>query len=93
MFIERAAIRTNEKIRSYYLGAKSIETTATVIGTYKVSFTIKSTYKQSFIGIEYSTHEGIMRQGLDTKQYAYLKPGQNIRILYAKAHPSFFKLQ
>jgi hypothetical protein len=93
MFMDRMAIRTNEKIRAYYIAAKSIETTATVIGTYKVSFTLKSTYKQSFMAIEYSTQEGIMRQGLDIKQYAYLKPGQKITILYVKAHPSFFKLQ
>jgi len=93
IFLDKAAIRTNEKIKAYYLEAKSIETMATVIGTYKVSFTLKSTYKQSFIAIEYSTQEGMIRQGLDIKQYAYLKPGQKITILYAKAHPSFFKLQ
>ena len=93
MFLDKAAIRTNEKIKAYYIEAKSIETMATVIGTYKVSFTLKSTYKQSFIAIEYSTQKGMIRQGLDIKQYAYLKPGQKITILYAKAHPSFFKIQ
>ena len=93
LFTDQLAVGLNEKIKSYYLERKTIETTATVLGLTKISFTLKTTFNQKFMVIEYGTDEGILRQGLDPKKYAGLRPGQKIDILYAKHHPSIFKLK
>lgn len=90
---QQLAVGLNEKIKGYYLNRKTIETSATVLGITKISFTLKTSFTQQFMLIEYSTNEGVLRQGLDPKKYNYLRPGQKTLILYSKYHPSIFKLE
>ncbi|MCF0056462.1 hypothetical protein [Dyadobacter sp. CY356] len=90
---QQLALGLNEKIKGYYLNRKTIETTATVLGITKISFTLKTRFTQPFMIIEYVTDEGISRQGLDPKKYGYLRPAQKIQISYSKYHPSFFKVE
>lgn len=91
--IKKSGIYANEKLKTYYLQGKTVETTATVLGMIKVSYTLKSTYHQQFIAIEYMTPDGIMRQGLDAKQFTHLIPGKKIPIIYSRDQPSVFKLE
>ena len=93
MLMDWLAVHMNNKIRSHYLAGKTNGAVATVIGVHTLSFTLKSTYKQPVMVIEYITDKEVIRQGLDPKQFKYLKPGQKVDLLYSREHPSFFKLE
>lgn len=93
MLIEKTAISTNKAIQAYYLNGKTQGTRARVVGIVNLRFTLKSTYHQPFIAIEYVTPDGVLRQGLDPKQFAYLQNGQIIEIIYSRDHPSIFKVE
>lgn len=91
--IGKSGTYANERLKTYYLKGKTVESTATVVGLATLSFTLKSTHHKQFIAIAYMTRDGLMRQGLDAKRFAHLIPGQKIPILYARDHPSMFKLE
>lgn len=93
MVIEKTAISTNKAIQAYYLKGKVQGTRARVVGIVNFRFTLKSTYHQPFMAIEYITPDGVLRQGLDIKQFAHLKNGQLIDIVYSRDHPSIFKVE
>jgi len=91
--IEKIAVLTNKRIQAYYLNGTIQGTRARVVGIVKLRFTFKSDYHQPFMAIEYVTADGIIRQGLDSKQYAHLQNGQIIDIIYSRDHPSIFKVE
>lgn len=93
IFIEKIALLTNKKIQAYYLNRKVQGTIGEVIGVVDITYTLKSTYHQRFMAVEYATPDGILRQGLDPKQYGYLQNGQKIEIIYSRDHPSIFKVE
>jgi hypothetical protein len=53
-------------------------------------FNVKTNYERFFI-VEYSTQEGLIRQGI--KPDTLTKVGLNVTVLYSKKHPTFFKLK
>jgi len=93
VFIEKTATATNKSIQAFYLKGGIQGTQARAVGIVNLRFTLKSTYYQPFMAVEYATPEGILRQGLKPKKFGYLQNGQIIDIIYSKDHPSIFKVQ